>query len=264
MQDYWHKQTADKPLFPDLLWSRPENKTFAGKLLIVGGNEFGFVAPATAYKAAEQAGIGTARMLLPDSLRPYVGKAFEAGELAPTTPSGSFSQKALADFMDMAAWADAVLLAGDFGRNSETAVLLEKSLGKYGGQITLVDDTLDYFVAAPMTLLQRPNSLLVLTFPQAQKLFISAHVAQALTSNMDRTRLVETLHHFSSDHPARLMLAHQGQAYVAVDGQVSSTTLAVEDPHALTEKAAAAAVWWLQNTGRPFEAITASLLPHAA
>lgn len=258
MQDYWHKQLPDKPLFPSLLWSRPENAAFAGKLLIVGGNEFGFVAPATAFQAAEQAGIGTARMLLPDSLRPYVGRVFEAGELAPTTPSGSFSQKALAEFLDMAGWADGVLLAGDFGRNSETAVLLEKCLAGYHGQLTLVGDTLDYFVAAPASLLGRPDTLLVLNFPQAQKLFIGAHQAQALTSGMDRIRLVEALHGFSRSHPARIMVAHHGIIYLAVDGEVSSTP-ADDTPHHLCQIAAAAAVWWLQNPGQTFQALTTSL-----
>ena len=40
--DYWHKQTSSKPLFPELIWSRPENRQLAGKLLIIGGNLHGF------------------------------------------------------------------------------------------------------------------------------------------------------------------------------------------------------------------------------
>src|SRR3982750_2547854 len=115
---YWHKQTAEKPLFPDMLWSRPENKRQAGKLLVVGGNVHGFAAAATAYAEAGKAGIGTARVLLPDSLQKTVGRVLEAGEYAPSTPSGSFSQRALAELLEMASWADGTLLAGDFGRNS--------------------------------------------------------------------------------------------------------------------------------------------------
>src|SRR3982750_3265194 len=96
---YWHKQTPEKPLFPDLLWSRPENRAHAGKLLIMGGNAHGFAAPAEAYAESEQAGIGAARVLLPDSLQKTVGRTFAAGEYAPSTPSGSFSQKALAELL---------------------------------------------------------------------------------------------------------------------------------------------------------------------
>jgi len=166
---YWHRQTSDKPLFPDLLWSRPENKQHAGKLLIVGGNQFGFVEPANAFRAAEAAGIGTARMLLPDSMRQFTGPAFTAGELAPTTPSGSFSQAALAQLISMAGWADGVLLAGGFGRNSETAILLEKFLGKHVGQVTITKDAVDYFTSAPQQIVDRAETTLVLSFAQLQK-----------------------------------------------------------------------------------------------
>ena len=42
---YWHKQ-GTKPLYPDVIWSKPENKQAAGKLLIIGGHAYGFSAPA--------------------------------------------------------------------------------------------------------------------------------------------------------------------------------------------------------------------------
>ena len=69
MQDYWKKQTPDKPLFPDLLWSRPRNRAHAGKLLIVGGNAHGFAAAAEAYAEASKAGVGAAGVIIPDSLQ---------------------------------------------------------------------------------------------------------------------------------------------------------------------------------------------------
>ena len=121
MQDYWHKQLPDKPLYPDLLWSRPEQAAQAGKLLVIGGNAFGFSAPAEAFQAALDAGVGTCRVILPDRLQKTVGRILEAGEYAPSTPSGSFAKKSLATLIDYSQWADATLLAGDFGRNSETA-----------------------------------------------------------------------------------------------------------------------------------------------
>src|SRR5260221_160024 len=118
----WLRQTKE-PLFPDLLWSRPENKRHAGKLLIVGGNANGFATPARAYSAAAKAGIGTAKVLLPAALQKTLGKSFAEAEFALSTPSGSFSRQALDSLLDSANWADGVLLAGDFGRNSETAIL---------------------------------------------------------------------------------------------------------------------------------------------
>ena len=55
---YWQKQTADKPLYPDIEWNKPERRDQAGKLLIVGGNKLGFSAAAEAYQTAKDAGVG--------------------------------------------------------------------------------------------------------------------------------------------------------------------------------------------------------------
>src|SRR3989344_1078256 len=137
---YWLRQKTDEPLFPDLIWSRPETKQQAGKLLIIGGNQFGFAAPAEAYGAATDAGVGLTRVLLPLAVKKVAGKLLPGLEYSANTPSGSFSKAALGEFLDQAAWADGVLIAGDLGRNSETAILLESFLAKYQGQITLNKD----------------------------------------------------------------------------------------------------------------------------
>jgi NAD(P)H-hydrate repair Nnr-like enzyme with NAD(P)H-hydrate dehydratase domain len=73
MTTYWLKQTPDKPLFPNMLWSKPENKLHAGKLLVIGGNLHGFSAPATAFAEARKAGIGSQRVVLPDAIQKTVG-----------------------------------------------------------------------------------------------------------------------------------------------------------------------------------------------
>jgi hypothetical protein len=260
MQDYWHKQTADKPLFPDLLWSRPENKKQAGKLLIVGGNAHGFAAAGEAYSEAAKAGIGTARVLLPDSLQKTVGKVFEAGEYAPSTPSGSFSQKGLAELLEMSVWADAVLLAGDFGRNSETAILLEKFIAKYSGRLAFTKDSTDYFINTPGPLLNRQSSLLVVSFAQLQKLATNAHSPIALTFEMDFLRLVDALHEFTQKHQPAIVVKHLQTIFVAVNGQVSTTKLADDLDIWRVKTAAHAAVWWLQNPSKSFESITTALV----
>lgn len=260
---YWHKQTAAKPLFADLLWSRPENRVHAGKLLIIGGNAHGFAAAATAYAEASQAGIGTARVLLPDSLQKTIGRVFEAGEYVPSTPSGSLSQKALAEVLAAAHWSDGVLLAGDLGRNSETAILLEKFTQKHAGPLTITQDAADYFTKAPTTLLSRPDTTLVVSFAQLQKLAVNARFAQAFTYEMDLIRLVETLHNLTLTYPVNLVTKRATTIFVASQGSVS-TTQAPEDEQIWRVKTAAhAAVWHLQNQQRPFEALTTSLIASA-
>lgn len=257
---YWHKQTSGQPLYPDLLWSRPENKRQSGKLLIVGGNAHGFSAAGEAFREATKAGIGTARVLLPDSLQKTVGRVFEAGEYAPSTPSGSFSQKALAEILDMSQWADATLLAGDFGRNSETAILLEQFIVKYSSQLTLTKDAVDYFAKSPESLLARKNTVLVPSFAQLQKLAVGARFNKAFTFDMDFLRLIDNLRDFTSLHQSTLVTKHLQTIFVAKSGQVSTTKLITDQEIWRVKTAAHAAVWWLQNPTKPFEALTTSLL----
>ncbi len=257
-RSYWHRQTPEEPLFPDLLWSRPENKRLAGKLLVIGGNTYGFSGAAEAYAEASSAGVGTARVLLPDSLQKTVGRVFAAGEYAPTTPSGSFAQQALAEFIEMAAWSDAIILAGDLGKNSETAVLLEKFIQKYSGQLALVQDSVDYFIKGPSVVLNRQDTLLVLNMPQLQKLAINAKFATAFTSQMDFLRIIDALSEFTKLHSANIILEHNQTVFVAVDGLISTTKKS--DADHVIKIAAHAAVWWLQNPSKTYQALTSSVV----
>ncbi len=257
---FWLRQPPDKPLYPDLLWSRPENKRQAGKLLIVGGNLHGFGAVGRAYVAAAKAGAGSLRVILPDATRKMLAGSLEA-EFAPSTPSGSFAQTALAPLIDQAEWADAVLLAGDFGRNSETAVLLESFAVKYKGQLTLVGDSLDYFLAAGGDLLTRPKTLLVITLDQLQKMAIANRPNPAIKQSASLQNLVEILHGWSEDNlRLNLMTYHSGQLIVASGAQVSTTPSAPQpDWPAL---AAYASVWWLQQPSKTFAALTSATLEY--
>lgn len=259
-RNYWQKQTADNPLFKDIAWSRPENKLHAGKLLIIGGNAMGFSAAAEAYTQSQKAGIGTARVLLPNSLQKTVGRVFAVGEYAPSTPSGGFSQRALSDFLDMAAWADGVLLAGDLGRNSETAALLEHFAEQYTGQLTYTKDAAEEIISAPGPLLVRPNTLLVLSFAQLQKLGVGSRFTRAFTSEMGLLQLVEALHEFTTRYKVTILSRYENTVIAASGGQVSTTVYESMPSVWRLKTATHAAVWWLQTPQKPFEAITASLV----
>lgn len=257
---YWHKQSSDKPLFPDLLWSRPESKQAAGKLLIIGGNIHSFAAVGQAYQAAQATGAGSIRVGMPDSLQKTVSKLLPEADFAASTPSGSFSQLALAELLEQSAWADGVLLAGDFGRNSETAIVLEKFIDKYKGQLTLTKDSVDYFSRMPNTVVERQQTCLVLTIAQLQLIATSAKFTNPFTFDMDLLRLVERLHLFTGRFKPNLVLKHLDTLFVAVDGQVSTTKTSLDDEDSWRiATAAQAAVWWLQNPNKSFEALTSAI-----
>lgn len=253
---YWQKQT-DQPLFPDLLWSRPENRQQAGKLAIIGGNLHGFAAAASAYQASVQAGIGTAKVILPDALQKTVGKLLENGEFAPSTPSGSFSQKALASWTERAQWADAVLIAGDLGRNSETAIALEHFLEKTDRPVTITKDAIDCFLDTGRLLIDRPNTTIVASLAQLQRLS-KGLVTEPLKFSMGLVQLVDWLHQFSRAHPAQFVVYHHRSILTALDGQVISTK-AGERQSWRVGCATYVSVWWLQNQNQPLKGLASGV-----
>jgi len=257
-QTYWFRQ-GDKPLFPELEWSRPETKLQAGKLLIVGGNSHGFAAPAESFGAAEKAGVGTIYVLMPDSLRNSVGKLFPEAEFAPSTPGGSFAANALAELLDSGRRVDGVLLSGDISRNSETTILLESFMKKHDGQVTLTKDVADLFCQQPLSILHRPQTLLVIAMGQLRRLGIEARFQRAFTSEMGIVQLADVLHDFTELYPLNVVTRHQNQFIVAANGMISTTKAAEDKPVWRMQAAATTSVWWLQNPRKTFEALTAAV-----
>lgn len=261
MLPYWVQQ-GDEQAFPKLLWSRPETKHAAGKLLVVGGYAQSFAAPAEAYTTALSAGIGETRVLLPDSLEKTVSKLFPEASFAPSNPSGGFSSGALAEVLSESEWSDGVLLAGDLGRNSETMAMLENFAGKYTGLLAITKDTADFFCTHPTGLLARPDTLLVVTTAQLQRLATSLQYHHAFTSDLGLLQIVELLHEFTTAHRALFILTrHQDSYIIAREGQVSTTHVPSDEPIWRVKRAAAAVTWWLQNPTKPFEAATSSVTP---
>lgn len=258
-QDFWQKQSLNTALYEDLLWSRPENRAFAGKLLIVGGHAQGFARPAEAFTLAEHAGVGTVRVLLPDVLQKTLGRVFMDAEFAPSTPSGSFAQSSLGELLPLSAWSDAVLVAGDMGRNSETAVLLEKFMDHYEGQTIITCDAVDYLVATPYPVLQRPGTVLVLSFAQLQKFAIGIKYSNAFTFTMDLLRLIEALHELTKRYKFSIITKHLDMLIVAHEGDVTTTKLSEELPVWRLQVASYASVWLLQNPQKPLEALTTAV-----
>ena len=236
-----------------MLWSRPENKRHAGKLLVVGGHKQSFSEPSRAYSAALKAGAGHVRIVLPDSLQKTVGRAFPEAEFAASTPIGSFGRQALGSLLDLAEWADGVLLAGDISKNSETAVLLESFIDKYAGQLTLAGDSLDYFFNSPQILTNRSATTLVGSLSQIQKLAHSAAIRQ----QDDLVQILNKLSIWTADMKASVLTEQGSQIIVAHRGKISTT--ASEEHGSETELAAYASVWRLQQLKKPFEGLTTAV-----
>ncbi len=256
---YWKRQTADKPLYPDIEWSKPEQRSLAGKLGIIGGNKLGFVGVAEAYQTALSTGVGEARVLLPDVLRKTVPTTITDAVFGASNPSGSLAKDAGAEMKVLGQWATGVLLAGDAGRNSETAILYENFLQDYEGPLTITRDAIDLIKNNPQLIANRPNTLLVVSFAQLQKLFQGVYYPKILTFSMQLAGVVEALHKFTITYPVGIMVLHKDYLIVAEKGEVTSTDWG--NPMAIWRGSVAtkAASYWLWNPGSLLKAATASL-----
>ncbi|MEO7904223.1 MAG: hypothetical protein ABIR91_00345 [Candidatus Saccharimonadales bacterium] len=257
---YWKKQLPSKPLFPDIEWNKPEQKSQAGRLGIIGGNKLGFAGVGEAYGVATGLGVGEVRVLLPDVLRKTIPAVMTDVMFGATNPSGGLASDAHIEMTAMAQWATGVLMIGDAGRNSETAILYENFIKDYTGPLTISRDAFDLIKNDTSSLVDRPDTLLVLSFAQLQKLFQSVYYPKVLTFSMQLTQLIEALHKFTITYPVTLAVLHNEHFIIAHDGQVVSNDW--DTPMAIWrgQTATRAASYWLWSPTKPLEAITASLI----
>lgn len=257
---YWRTQAPNKPLFPNIEWGKPEQRSQAGRLAIIGGNKLGFAGVAESYSTALKTGAGEVRVLLPDILRKTIPTNITDTVFGATNPSGSLAADALNDMKALDSWATGMLLVGDAGRNSETAILYENFILSSTKPLTITRDAVGLVKNSTSTLVERPNTLLVVSFAQLQKLFQSVYYPKILTFSMHLTSLVEALHKFTITYPVSIAVLHKDYLAVASGGDVTTTHW--ENAMAIWrgQVATRAAVYWLWNPGSPLEPVTASLL----
>ncbi len=262
MQDrsYWQVQTPTKALFPDIEWSKPEQRSHAGRLAIIGGNKLGFAGVAEAYGVGVSSGVGETRVLLPEALKSSIPRTISDALFAANNVSGGLSKDATPELRALGEWAQSVLLIGDAGRSSETAIVYEDFVQNYKGQLVVTRDAVDLLKNSSSALLDRENTLLVVSFAQLQKIFQSVYYPKVLTFSMQLTNLIDALHKFTITYPVAIMVLHRETLCVAHNGSVSTT--AWENPMTIWRgtTAAKAATFWLWSPSKTFEAITTSLI----
>ena len=141
MFDYWQKQITSKPLYPEIEWEKPTRKDIAGKLLIIGGSTGSFSGVADAYATSKAAEIGEVKAVIPETLRKPT-KDLPDIMYAPSNTSGSFSTKSKEILLYSSQWADGVLLSGEYGRNSESAIALAYLIKNYKGLVKINENYL--------------------------------------------------------------------------------------------------------------------------
>lgn len=224
--DYWHKQGL-KPLYPEVDMERPEQRRFAGKLLIIGGSKGAFFAVANAMGEAQKMGVGEVRVLMPSSLRNQVPTTSEV-YFAEAETSGAFGKNALNEMLLQAAWADAVVLIGDTGKNAETSVAFAEFMKLCEKPVFVTRDAIEAIMPDVMNwaVLREAETTLLLTMPQLQKTLRTLYYPKVITLSMPTNQLIETLHKFTISYAGvSIATYHNGQIIVTKDGEVISEEL---------------------------------------
>lgn len=259
MTSFWQTQSSTKPLFPDIEWNKPEQRSRAGKLAILGGNKLGFVAVNEAYVTAIHLGAGQVRAVLPDVLKKSVPAVVTDARFIASNTSGGFSREAIPDIVAAAHWADVLLLVGDMGRNSETAMACEQLLSSFTDHLVVTRDAVELFKPVAERLVSRERTTLVVSFAQLQKIFQSVYYPRILSFSMQLMQLVDALHKFTITYPCAIVTFHQNQLVVAHGGNVVSQEF--NEPMSIWRGSTAtrAACYLLWTPTKPLEALAASI-----
>ncbi len=257
--NYWQKQTAESPLFPDVEWNKPERRDQAGRLGILGGSSLSFAAVADSYAIAKDTGAGEIRVLLPDALRRTVPASMVDVTFGATTPSGGLAADAKMEVNALGNWADELLLCGDAGKNSQTAILYEELVTTYDKPIILTRDAVDLLQNSAEMVLDNPHVIFVLSFAQLQRLFRAVYYPKMLAFSMQLAQFVETLHKFTITYPVTIVTLHANQLVIAHGGDI--ITQPWNDPMRIWRghTAARAASYLLWTPQSPLKALAASI-----
>lgn len=216
----WYFEQADEPLFPNILWSRPETKSQSGSFVIIGGNTHGFHSVFAAYGEVQSLGVGEIRVALPDSLKKHTSTFFPEALYLPSTPGGTFSKKGFEQLLHLCELSDGILLPGNVENNSETSLLFEQLLASTDLPTAIAKDAFDSLSSCWVEILKRPQTVVELDLKQLQKLAQVAQSETAVTSSFGKQQLVDFLHTFTTDHKLSILIELDEHIMAAHDGKV--------------------------------------------
>lgn len=255
---YWQKQ--DKPLFSDLLWNLPEQKS--GKLAIIGGNSQNFSTEAKVSEFCQHNfNLESVTTILPDSLKsklpPLPNLIF-----TPATDSGSFKKSA--ELYSALASSDISVFLGDFSKNAETSIAISTALKTLATPAVITRDTVDLVADTAADFIEKDNLFIVASAIQLQKLFRALYYPKVILLSMPILPVVEVLHKFTLSYPTTILTFHENQILVAHNSKVISTSIEKTNYTPLSlwsgELASRIATLSLANPNLPLESTAAAVL----
>lgn len=224
---YWQKQT--KPLFPNLAWNIPEQKT--GQINVIGGNSQSFHAIIRLAEFLNQNfPLREVSISLPDALRGQL-PPLQNINFAPSTNSGSFAKSS--ELRQTFKSGDFTIIAGDLSKNSATAIALSDAITAHLETtdpasikpLLITRDSVDLLAETSAQLLTHPKLFLVASMTQLQKVFRAIYYPRMIMLSQPLIPVIETLHKFTLSYPATILTFHQNQIIVTNAGNVTTTPI---------------------------------------
>jgi len=260
----WQTQTKKQPLFTDLDFAPPEQKSRAGSIALIGGSSGSFRTVAQTAETLEQLGVSKLHILLPDSLKKTLPSTPNI-TFAPAEPSGGFSKSAEPLLQSAAADTDATIIIGDLGKNSTTAIAISSVVKNTTSPTLITRDAIDLIVPEAHSWISNSAHItLLLTLPQLQKLFRTIYYPRVITLSQPTNQLIETLHKFTITHPITIATTHNDQYITSSAGQVTTTPLSDTTYSPLSiwqgDLAAKIAVHTIRQPAQPLASATTAIL----
>lgn len=228
------------------------NRRTGKQLLIIGGHAKQFSQTQQSYLAAKSAGIGEAKVVLPEGTRKFIKGAPDC-LFVPETKSGSFAKSAIAEIAGFIKESNGVLLAGEFSQNSETMSVLEQLLSDTKQPLIISSEIIESMLFNPQPLFAHDNRVLLLPANLLAKLAGAlniktkpqASIVTARTSMQSQVAEMTKLDLVLLDHE---LLVHS-------QGQISATGIVDFPPELFGLARGVFATFYLQH-GQKFEALT--------
>lgn len=242
---------ADQPLFPETLWEKPQTKAASKKLLIIGGH-LGQIEPVQrAYSCSIDAGIGEAKLILPDKLSPQIGRPDNVLYVR-STSSGSIAKSAIADIEAFTKESDGVLVSGGLSKHPDSTVVLEHLLLYIDKPLIFTDEPLGLIGHRLGQFISKPDVLLVSLTQGFIKLADYLNLPQEISprsSLLNKVALAESI-----SRQTKFKLVLNGKDLIVAVGSKTSYTKLKRLPSS-EETAAYMAVYYMQHP-KKFRALT--------
>ncbi len=246
----------DRPLYDDVIYSRPEQRRIAGRLLLAGGHSGSFHPLAQIYDEARTAGIGKIVLVMPDSLKKIVGNLLSDAIFAPSGPGGAFAKDAAERVLALATDTEGLILA-DFSQNAEAGIVMREILAGYSGIKCITPEIISSFKTELAEIKELRKSFWLCDLRTARLAIAALEVAAVLPLDASRLAVAGAAKLLANGIGHPCVIAGINQVFVS-DGDTVTVTELIK-AIGINQLTAWLTVWLLQQPQTPLKTLTTAV-----